>query len=252
MSSRSSQTNRIGAKSGICLLNKGEAAHSLARDVAYGQRGVLTDRDFASQFSRATCLSLLLNIIAAWNTRYMQAALNHLRATGYHVQESDLKHLSPIASAHINVHGSYHLDLQLPKSGKGNCAHCGLHLHCSNEAVSGLSVVDIFTFGLVQSLALYISPAGLIGRDVGMGEFRRQAAYKSRWNGEELIFADHFFPSSKLCHCYGWKWVDLALSDRVFLCQNPECRMYLVPQDRDKNASENLAQLAEEYLHSQR
>ncbi len=101
------------------MLNKGEAVHSLARDVAYGQRGVLTDRDFASQLNRATCLSLLLNIIAAWNTRYMQAALDHLRATGYPVQDSDLEHLSPITSAHINVHGSHHLDLQAPKKRKG-------------------------------------------------------------------------------------------------------------------------------------
>jgi TnpA family transposase len=101
------------------MLNKGEAVHSLARDVAYGQRGVLTDRDFASQLNRATCLSLLLNIIAAWNTRYMQAALDHLRATGYPVQDSDLEHLSPITSAHINLHGSHHLDLQAPKKRNG-------------------------------------------------------------------------------------------------------------------------------------
>src|SRR5258708_35889559 len=68
------------------MLNKGEAVHSLARDVAYRQRGVLTDRDFDSQLNRATCLSLLLNIIDAWNTRYMQAPLDHLRATGQPIQ----------------------------------------------------------------------------------------------------------------------------------------------------------------------
>ncbi len=101
------------------MLNKGEAVHSLARDVAYGQLGMLTDRDFASQLNRATCLSLLLNVIAAWNTRYMQAALDHLRATGYPVQESDLEHLSPITSAHINLHGSHHFDLQAPKKRQG-------------------------------------------------------------------------------------------------------------------------------------
>jgi Tn3 transposase DDE domain len=49
----------------------------------------------------------------------MQAALDHLRATGYPVQDSDLEHLSPIASAHINMHGSHHLDLQAPKKHKG-------------------------------------------------------------------------------------------------------------------------------------
>lgn len=101
------------------MLNKGELVHSLARLVAYGQLGVLTDRDLTSQLNRATCLSLLLNVIAVWNTRYMQAALDHLRATEYPVLESDLEHLSPILSAHINLHGSHHFDLQAPKKRQG-------------------------------------------------------------------------------------------------------------------------------------
>jgi TnpA family transposase len=101
------------------MLNKGEAVHSLARLVAYGQLGVLTDRDLTSQLNRATCLSLLLNVIAVWNTRYMQAALDHLRATEYPILASDLEHLSPILSGHINLHGSHHFDLQAPKKRRG-------------------------------------------------------------------------------------------------------------------------------------
>jgi hypothetical protein len=74
----------------------------------------------------------------------MQAALDHLRATGYPVQDSDLEHLSPIASAHINMHGSHHLDVAAhPKSAKGNYALCGQRLRCSNEADTRRSVVDI-------------------------------------------------------------------------------------------------------------
>jgi putative transposase len=84
--------------------------------------------------------------------------------------------------------------------------------------------------------------------DVGMGEFRKQIEYKSLWNGEMLLFADRFFPSSKTCHCCGWKWEEMTLSDRIFLCQNPACPLFQVPQDRDQNASKNLAQLADEYL----
>ncbi len=102
------------------MLNKGELVHSLARLVAYGQLGVLTDRDLTSQLNRATCLSLLLNVIAVWNTRYMQAALDHLRTTEYPVLESDLEHLSPILSGHINLHGSHHFDLQAPKKRQGH------------------------------------------------------------------------------------------------------------------------------------
>ena len=69
--------------------------------------------------------------------------------------------------------------------------------------------------------------------DVGMGEFRKQIEYKSLWNGEMLLFADRFFPSSKTCHCCGWKWEEMTLSDRIFLCQNPACSLFQVPQDRD-------------------
>jgi TnpA family transposase len=53
------------------MLNKGEALHSLACLVAYGQLGILTDRDLTSQLNRATCLSLLLNVITVWNTQYL-------------------------------------------------------------------------------------------------------------------------------------------------------------------------------------
>jgi transposase len=88
--------------------------------------------------------------------------------------------------------------------------------------------------------------------DVGMGEFRKQIEYKSLWNGEALLFADRFFPSSKKCHACDWKWEDMELSDRIFICQHPECRLSQVPQDRDFNASENLGALADEYLRSLR
>ncbi len=88
--------------------------------------------------------------------------------------------------------------------------------------------------------------------DVGMGEFRKQIEYKSLWNGEMLLFADQFFPSSKTCHCCGWKWEEMTLSDRIFICQNPKCRLYQIPQDRDVNASENLVELGYEYLRSLR
>jgi hypothetical protein len=39
---------------------------------------------------------------------------NHSQTT-YTVRESDLEHLSPILSGHINLHGSYHFDLQASK-----------------------------------------------------------------------------------------------------------------------------------------
>jgi putative transposase len=88
--------------------------------------------------------------------------------------------------------------------------------------------------------------------DVGMGEFRKQIEYKSLWNGEMLLFADRFFPSSKKCHWCNWKWEDMELSDRIFICQHTACPLFQVSQDRDFNASENLVSLADEYLLSLR
>lgn len=74
--------------------------------------------------------------------------------------------------------------------------------------------------------------------DVGLFEFRRQIEYKAKWNGRKVIFADTFYPSSKLCSCCGWKNSDLKLTDRVFECKN--CDMKI---DRDLNASLNLKQI---------
>ena len=134
------------------MLNKGEAVHSLARLIAYGQLGILTDRDLTSQLNRATCLSLLLNVIAVWNTKYMQAVLDHLRATHYPVLESDLEHLSPILSGPICMDRTTST-CRHPRSARDNCALYGRRNHSSDtwlnvvhrtfsSAVLGLSVVN--------------------------------------------------------------------------------------------------------------
>ena len=75
--------------------------------------------------------------------------------------------------------------------------------------------------------------------DVGFGEFRRQLEYKSIWYGSEVIVADRFYPSSKICSCCGNKKEVLKLSERVYTCA--ACGVSI---DRDLNASKNLAKLA--------
>ncbi len=74
--------------------------------------------------------------------------------------------------------------------------------------------------------------------DVGLYEFRRQVEYKAKWNNREVVFADTFFASSKLCSCCGWKNENLTLTDRVF-----ECKMCDNKTDRDFNAALNLKQI---------
>lgn len=65
-------------------------------------------------------------------------------------------------------------------------------------------------------------------------EFIRQIEYKCKFNGIELVKADRWFPSSKMCSNCGNIKKDLKLEDRVYACQ---CGLEI---DRDKNASINL------------
>jgi transposase len=75
--------------------------------------------------------------------------------------------------------------------------------------------------------------------DVGMGEFKRQMAYKSVWQGEILLLADRWFPSTKLCSRCGHVKADMDLSERIYVCDQGHLRI-----DRDLNAALNLAALA--------
>ena len=78
--------------------------------------------------------------------------------------------------------------------------------------------------------------------DVGMGEFRRQMKYKTAWNGEMLLLADRFYPSTKRCSRCGLVKEKMPLAERVYVCENETCKLVL---DRDLNAALNLAALAQ-------
>jgi hypothetical protein len=56
-------------------------------------------------------LNLLVNAVIAWNTVYMSAAIDRLRAEGHPVQESDLAHLAPCRYEHINPYGKYQFEI---------------------------------------------------------------------------------------------------------------------------------------------
>jgi putative transposase len=80
--------------------------------------------------------------------------------------------------------------------------------------------------------------------DVGFGEFRRQLTYKAAWYGSQVVVVSRWEPSSKTCSGCGWYDADLQLSDRVFVCcnpQRPDCALVL---DRDRNAAINVSQFA--------
>jgi len=71
--------------------------------------------------------------------------------------------------------------------------------------------------------------------DVGMYEMKRQIGYKAKFRQCELIVADRWFSSSKICSNCGLKKENLTLADRIFICENG-CK----PINRDWNAARNL------------
>lgn len=75
--------------------------------------------------------------------------------------------------------------------------------------------------------------------DGGFYEFKRQLLYKKQWYGGNVIVANTFYPSTKICSCCGNKKDFIKLSQRVYKCDN--CGTIL---DRDLNASLNLKKLA--------
>jgi putative transposase len=72
--------------------------------------------------------------------------------------------------------------------------------------------------------------------DAALGKLLTLLTSKVEQHGGQVIKVGRFFPSSKVCHSCGWKWEQMELSDRTFLCQNRTCAYYQFPQDRDHNA----------------
>lgn len=75
--------------------------------------------------------------------------------------------------------------------------------------------------------------------DVGFGLIRSQMEYKAQRYGTRLVFAERWYPSSRLCSVCGWKHETLTLGEREWTC--PECGTH---HDRDLNAAINLQRLA--------
>lgn len=73
--------------------------------------------------------------------------------------------------------------------------------------------------------------------DAGFAEFRRQVKYKiNRYKDRELVIADRWFPSSKLCSACGAKATSMPLHIRAWTCESCGSQHH-----RDLNAAINLA-----------
>jgi putative transposase len=115
-----------------------------------------------------------------------------------------------------------------------NLRRDGLHkLTTGLTNYAGVVVVeDLHVAGMLRNRRLARSIA-----DARFGEIRRQLGYKTSWNGGQLIIADRWYPSSKICSGCGVVKAKLPLHTRTFTCG--ACGLVI---DRDRNAAINLKQ----------
>ncbi|MEE9147851.1 MAG: Tn3 family transposase, partial [Candidatus Tectomicrobia bacterium] len=97
-------------------LNKGEALHALRRFLFLANEGKIRRRHHEEQINQASCLNLVTNAVVLWNTVYMSAVLDQLRAEGHQVSDGDVARLSPARYAHINPYGKYYFDVEQANS----------------------------------------------------------------------------------------------------------------------------------------
>lgn len=71
--------------------------------------------------------------------------------------------------------------------------------------------------------------------DAGLGEIRRQLAYKATWRGRVIVAVGRFYPSSKTCSACRHVHSGLTLADRHWTCVG--CG---TEHDRDINAAINI------------
>ncbi|MDY7005260.1 MAG: RNA-guided endonuclease TnpB family protein [Cyanobacteriota bacterium] len=94
---------------------------------------------------------------------------------------------------------------------------------------STIVIEDLNVSGMLKNHKLASAIA-----DCGFYEFKRQLTYKCEWYGSELVIADRFYPSSKLCSECGHEQ-KMPLHLRTYKCS--ECGFQT---DRDFNAAVNL------------
>lgn len=99
------------------IRNLQEGRHALAAKIFHGKKGELYQRYHKGTEDQLGALGLILNCVVLWNTRYINAALEALRAAGYPVPDDDVAWLSPFVREHINVIGKY--NFALPDLGEG-------------------------------------------------------------------------------------------------------------------------------------
>jgi TnpA family transposase len=94
-----------------------ESRHRLARKICHGGGGQIRQAYREGQEDQLAALGLVVNAVALWNTRYLSAVVEQLRAQGVPVKDEDVARLSPLGHAHVNFLGRYAITASAPTQG---------------------------------------------------------------------------------------------------------------------------------------
>jgi Tn3 transposase DDE domain len=67
-----------------------ESRHRLGRKICHGNRGQIRQAYREGQEDQLAALGLVLNAVVLWNTRYLDAIVEHLRGSGVSVHDEDV------------------------------------------------------------------------------------------------------------------------------------------------------------------
>jgi hypothetical protein len=92
---------------------RGESVHQLERAIHYGPIRADRGRRRDELVLISGALTLLTNIVIAYNTWTLNEVLDRRRAAGHSVpSDSVLQHIAPIAFSHINFRGIYRFPIE--------------------------------------------------------------------------------------------------------------------------------------------
>ena len=114
----------------------------------------------------------------------------------------------------------------------GNRRNNFLH-QVSHEVVKRFDVICLENLN-VKGMMKNHNLAGALA-DLAIGKLVRMTEYKAQWNGRTVVKVGRFFPSSQLCNHCGYRYRELTLSQRSWVC--PECGQII---NRDANAARNI------------
>jgi len=94
-------------REGKAQANLVEGRHDLARRIYHGKKGEMVRTYYEGMEDQLSSLGLVLNCTVLWNTVYSNHAVEHLRAQGYPVLDTDEARLSAFIRGHIGIDGHY-------------------------------------------------------------------------------------------------------------------------------------------------